>query len=146
MHSPRPRRPVDGRRRRPRSRILDGRPRRAARGGNLQRHGPARTHDDGGVRWLPGCLDDVVAVRADWACARDAYDLAVIEDRKVITTSPYPRDIPGVPRERNVNGVSFAVANASGFVARALELSPRAGREELLALLAEAASRERAPV
>ena len=28
---------------------------------------------------------------------------------------------PGVSRERNVNGVSFAVANATGFVARALE-------------------------
>src|SRR6185436_19694869 len=24
-------------------------------------------NDDGGVRWLPGCLDDVVAVRADWS-------------------------------------------------------------------------------
>ena len=48
-------------------------------------------NDDGGVRWLPGCLEHVVAVRADWA------------------------------RERNLNGVSFAVANATGFVARALE-------------------------
>ena len=39
----------------------------------------------------------------------------------MLSTSPYPRDIPGVSRERNVNGVSFAVANATGFVARALE-------------------------
>ena len=29
-------------------------------------------NDDGGVRWLPGCLDDVVAVRADWSCERGA--------------------------------------------------------------------------
>ena len=102
-------------------------------------------HDDGGVRWLPGCLDDVVAVRADWTCARDAYDVTVIEDRAVITTSPYPRDIPGIPRERNVNGVSFAVANAAGFVARALEASPRANPAEVFAVLEEAACPQRAP-
>jgi subtilisin family serine protease len=103
-------------------------------------------HDDGGIRWLPGSLDDVISVRADWTCARDAYGIEAVEDRTVITTSPYPRDIPGVPRERNVNGVSFAVANASGFVARALELSPRAGRAEVMALLAAAACPEREPV
>ena len=70
-------------------------------------------NDDGGVRWLPGCLDDVVAVRADWTCERDAYAIDFVEDRPVLSTSPYPRDIPGVSRERNVNGVSFAVANAA---------------------------------
>jgi len=97
-------------------------------------------HDDGGVRWLPGCLDEVLAVRADWTCSRDAYGIAAVEDRAVITTSPYPRDIPGVPRERNVNGVSFAVANASGFVARALEQSPHADPTEILAVLSKAAA------
>jgi subtilisin family serine protease len=78
-------------------------------------------NDDGGVRWLPGCLDEVVAVRADWGGDRDAYRVGFVEDRPMLSTSPYPRDIPGVSRDRNVNGVSFAVANASGFVARALE-------------------------
>ena len=78
-------------------------------------------NDDGGVRWLPGCLEQVVAVRADWACERDVYDVEFVEDRPMLSTSPYPRGIPGVSRERNVNGVSFAVANATGFVARALE-------------------------
>jgi subtilisin family serine protease len=92
-------------------------------------------HDDGGVRWLPGCLDDVVAVRADWTCARDVYRVEVVEDRKVLVTSAYPRDIPGVPRERNVNGISFAVANAAGFVARALEASPRTSPAQLFTLL-----------
>jgi hypothetical protein len=29
--------------------------------------------------------------------------------------------MPGVPPERNLNGVSFAVANMTGFVARACE-------------------------
>jgi subtilisin family serine protease len=78
-------------------------------------------NDEGGVRWLPGCLEQVVAVRADWACERDAYGIEFVEDRPMLSTSPYPRGIPGVSRERNVNGVSFAVANATGFVARALE-------------------------
>jgi subtilisin family serine protease len=102
-------------------------------------------HDDGGVRWLPGCLDDVVAVRADWNCARDTYNIAAVENRVVITASPYPRDIPGVPRDRNLNGVSFAVANAAGFVARALEVSPRANPATILAVLDEACG-QRAPV
>jgi subtilisin family serine protease len=102
-------------------------------------------HDDGGVRWLPGCLDDVIAVRADWTCARDTYSVAAVEDRAVIATSPYPRDIPGIPRDRNVNGVSFAVANATGFVARALETSPRARPAKIFALLEEAACAQRAP-
>ena len=92
-------------------------------------------YDDGGVRWLPGCLGDVVGVRADWACGRDAYGVMTVDNRPVITASAYPRDIPGVPRERNVNGVSFAVANAAGFVARALEASPGASPAAVLALL-----------
>ena len=36
--------------------------------------------------------------------------------------SGYPRPLPGVPPARNLNGISFAVANMSGFVARACEL------------------------
>jgi subtilisin family serine protease len=116
----------------------------------------ARTHgaiivaanDDGGVRWLPGCLEDVVAVRADWTCARDVYAVEFVEDRPVLSTSPYPRDIPGVSRERNVNGVSFAVANASGFVARALEASSRADRSDIAKIFAtlDEATVERSPV
>src|SRR5439155_686359 len=83
-------------------------------------------HDDGGVRWLPGCLEGVVPVRADGSLDRDAYEVRVVDDRRVLVTAPYPRDIPGVPRDKNVHGISFAVANASGFVARALEAAPGA--------------------
>jgi hypothetical protein len=101
------------------------------------------------VRWLPGCLEDVIAVRADWTCARDVYAVEFVEDRPVLSTSPYPRDIPGVSRERNVNGVSFAVANASGFVARALEASSHSTRTDIakiFARLEEAAAGQRSPV
>lgn len=94
-------------------------------------------HDDEGVRWLPGCLDHAVGVHANWTCAREAYCVAVADQRPVIAASAYPRDIPGVPRERNVNGVSFAVANASGFVARALEASPRTDPAGVFAMLVD---------
>jgi subtilisin family serine protease len=83
-------------------------------------------NDDGGVRWLPGCLEDVVAVRADWSCERSTYAVGYVEDRLMLSTSAYPREIPNVPRERNLKGVSFAVANASAFVARALEATRQA--------------------
>jgi subtilisin family serine protease len=82
---------------------------------------------DDGVRWLPGDLEGVIPVQLDWACARDTYRIVVEHGRSIIAASGYPREIPGVPRERNLKGVSFAVANASAFVARALEAAPGAG-------------------
>jgi subtilisin family serine protease len=92
--------------------------------------------EDNGVRWLPGALDGVIPVRADWTCDRDAYALDTIDGRTVVRTSAYPRDIPGVARERNVNGVSFAVANASAFVARAVEAGSGLNLPSIFAILA----------
>lgn len=78
-----------------------------------------------GVRWWPGVLPEVTAVVADWEGARDALGLRIGDDgRIVLVASAYPRPIPGVPKERNLSGVSFAVANASGFLARLLEGEP----------------------
>jgi Subtilase family len=77
-------------------------------------------------RWLPGDLDGVIPVHLDWACVRDGYRIMSENGRSIIAASGYPRDIPGVPRERNLKGISFAVANATGFVARALEAAPEA--------------------
>jgi Subtilase family len=94
-------------------------------------------HEDGGVLWLPGCLEGVVGVRADASIDRGTYDVRTVENRSVLVTSPYPRDIPGVPRERNLHGVSFAVANASAFVARAREQAPGADLDAVFAQLRE---------
>ena len=41
--------------------------------------------------------------------------------RPLFRASGYPRPIPGVPREKNLAGISFAVANATGFIARGIE-------------------------
>jgi len=80
----------------------------------------------GGIVWLPGSLPGVVSVVAD---ARLERDEVVVDDRG-FTAAPYPRSIPGVPKERNLSGVSFAVANVTGFLARLLERRPDLRRVE----------------
>ena len=54
-------------------------------------------------------------MEADATCQRDAFRYT----GGVFYASPYPRPIPGVPVERNLSGVSFAVANVSGLAAGA---------------------------
>ena len=73
--------------------------------------------ESNGVEWLPGALPGVVSVTAD---ARLERNELIVGDRG-LSAAPYPRSIPGVPREKNLSGLSFAVANATGFVARLLE-------------------------
>lgn len=79
----------------------------------------ART--DGGVRWLPGSVPGVLPVEVDWTLPRDRYRAETIDGATVFLASGFAREIPGVPPERNLHGVSFAVANMTGFAARALE-------------------------
>jgi subtilisin family serine protease len=71
------------------------------------------------TEWLPGSLDGVIPVKLDWSCPRQEYGLVTHNGRPAIAASGYPREIPHVPPERNLKGISFAVANASAFVARA---------------------------
>ena len=88
--------------------------------------------------WLPGGLPGVVAVELDWACPRDQCEIAWTDDGAAtrIRASGFPRPIPGVAPERNLRGVSFAVANATGLLARALEGVDPGGRSRLVAALA----------
>lgn len=84
----------------------------------------ARSAD--GVSWLPGALPGVVPVVAEPALERDEIRVAgsgSVGDA-VVRAAPWPRPVPGVRRESNLSGVSFAVANVSGFVARLLEARP----------------------
>ncbi|MGQ0732977.1 MAG: S8 family serine peptidase [Acidobacteriota bacterium] len=80
------------------------------------------------TRWLPGSLPGVVAVVLDSTLPRDECEVAIGEHLQIhIRACGYPRPIPGVPPERNLRGLSFAVANATGFLARVGEGVPEGG-------------------
>jgi hypothetical protein len=89
-----------------------------------------------GAHWLPGALPGVVSVDVDWACPRDECHVTVGDDGAIrLRASGYPRPIPGVPIEQNLSGISFAVANASGYLARLLEGVPDRGMPTLVRVL-----------
>jgi len=85
--------------------------------------------ESGGVALLPGSLPNVVGVTLDPAC--DRHELAVVPHDMPpglgFASSGYPRPIEGVPVERNLSGISFAVANVTGFLARLLEADASVG-------------------
>jgi hypothetical protein len=75
-----------------------------------------------GVPWLPGALPGVIGVDVDWALERD--ELEIVADTACgarFRACGFPRPIPGVARERNLSGISFAVANVTGFLSRGVE-------------------------
>jgi subtilisin family serine protease len=79
-----------------------------------------------GVRWLPGTLPAVWPVLLDWSIARDECRVAMRAGAApVFSASGYPRPIPGVPPERNLMGLSFAVANVTGLVAASFLIPPQ---------------------
>jgi subtilisin family serine protease len=88
-----------------------------------------------GTRYYPGCLAGVVPVRLDWTCPRDTYRVDESGAGVSFLASGYPRPIPGVPPEHNLKGISFAVANMSGFVARLRERAPGLPVEEAISCL-----------
>ena len=77
--------------------------------------------EDDGVAYLPGSMAGALPVEVDWTCARGEFRIADVNGISVVRTSGLPRPIPGVSPAKNLHGVSFAVANATAFVARALE-------------------------
>jgi subtilisin family serine protease len=100
----------------------------------------ARTRDAGAVivsaveidgrAALPGSLPGVIGVLETPHSSDGEYQACERNGKLVFTAPPYPRDIPGVPRERNLRGVSFAVARISARVAHAWrELDERGAGE-----------------
>lgn len=86
-----------------------------------------------GVTWYPGSLDGAIGVIANAAVQRDEIRTERTPSGALrIGASIYPRPIPGIEKERNVSGISFAVANVSGFLARALEADTRPTADALL--------------
>jgi subtilisin family serine protease len=96
---------------------------------------------------VPGCVTDCLTavvgqalppvsrlkaglapVALDWECPRSEYRTDHLPDgRTLFRASGFPRPIPGVPPERNLKGISFAVANVTGILARE---ASRTGRHE----------------
>ena len=82
-----------------------------------------RAHGD--RSWLPGSLDGAVRVVLDWDCPRDQLKVVRAEGQEpVFVASGFPRPIPGVSPQRNLKGVSFAAANATGILANLMQNRP----------------------
>jgi subtilisin family serine protease len=77
--------------------------------------------DDEGVPLLPGSVPGVISVRADANCQREAFRVEREPNAVVFRASPLPRPGPRLPDEKDLHGISFAVANITGFLARRLE-------------------------
>jgi len=76
-----------------------------------------------GVRWLPGAIDGVWPVLLDWSVPREECRVTLRSgSAPVFYASGFPRPIPGVPPEKNLKGLSFAVANVTGLVAAAMSV------------------------
>ena len=82
----------------------------------------AQEHE--GRVWYPGSLSGAVGVVMDVDQPRESVRRVTVDSGDALIASPYPRPIPGVPPERNLNGISFAVANVSGLLAQALADAP----------------------
>lgn len=81
-----------------------------------------------GAPSLPGAFESVIGVRADSRLERDACRF---EAGKLVA-SLWGADLPELPREANLHGSSLAVANATAWLARAMEAL---GRQSLRACL-----------
>ena len=90
---------------------------------------------DNGQSWLPGSLAGVLPVEVDWALPRDRYRSAQVDGVTVFYASGFAREIPGVPPERNLHGISLAVANMTGLIARAIEGATDRSLAAVIALL-----------
>ena len=84
---------------------------------------------------LPGMLDGVIGVDVDWKLSRDQYRVSMESGSPVFYASGFPRPLPGVPASRNLSGISFAVANMTGFVARACTCLEQRSIEAVLDVL-----------
>jgi subtilisin family serine protease len=66
---------------------------------------------------FPGSLEGATGVLLDRDCPRDQLREVLRDGRLLYAASGFPRDIPGVPRQHNLQGISFAVANVTGLLA-----------------------------
>jgi subtilisin family serine protease len=89
---------------------------------------------------LPGMLAGVLSVGVDWDVPRHQYRIGG-DGEPCFFASGYPRPLPGRPVNRNLYGISFAAANLTGIVARALEGSSNRSFQTVCDLLTAEARR-----
>ncbi|RMG49590.1 MAG: hypothetical protein D6723_13600 [Acidobacteria bacterium] len=73
---------------------------------------------------LPGALPCCLGVAMMASCSPGEYFYRRLGEQLAFLAHPWPRDLPGVPRERNLHGLSFAVAHMTGFAARLINEHP----------------------
>ena len=79
-----------------------------------------------GVDYLPGSLDGVVPVELDWDCPRLAVTVDEGRDGPPrCRASGYPKPTPDEDVENELRGLSLAVANVTGLLARHLPADGR---------------------
>ena len=91
---------------------------------------------NGAADAYPALLPDVIGVSADGRLGERSLRY-VAGGPFECRASGWPRPLPGLPRERNFQGHSFAAARVSGAVACLLESHPDATLTEVRRLLAE---------
>jgi Subtilase family len=93
------------------------------------------------VPLLPGSLPGVIGVGVDWTCPRNEFRQKPSERSPRWLASGFPRSLPGVAPSDNLRGISFSVANMSGFVARACENTKQRSPSEICKALRSEAER-----
>ncbi len=83
---------------------------------------------------VPASYDEVIGVKGDGRLGEDTLMYRPGGPWECLA-SPWPRSLPGLPRERNFRGNSFAAARVSGAIACLLEESPDADLDTLRELL-----------
>lgn len=73
-------------------------------------------YEDCGSPVFPGHLEGVMGVVLDDECPREHCFERSRNGRILYGAAGYPRSIPGLPANRNLQGISFAVANVTGFL------------------------------
>ena len=83
---------------------------------------------------VPASYDSVIGVKGDGRLGEDALRYRPGGPCECLA-SPWPRSLPGVPRERNFRGNSFAAARVSGAIACLLEAFPDADLDAVREIL-----------
>lgn len=83
---------------------------------------------------VPASYDSVIGVKGDGRLGENILRYRLGDPCECLA-SPWPRSLPGLPRERNFRGNSFAAARVSGAIACLLEESPDADLDTLREIL-----------